>query len=175
MRISRASGTLEFPADFLLVACCNPCPCGRRRADVPLQRRAARAVPAPALGAAARPLRPPAAGASAPDPDAPTGPTVVRRSRARVVAAVERQEHRLAGTPWRRNAHVAGGALDDARPARARCRRDAGVRCAAAARLTGRGAARVRRVARTIADLDDRAAITADDVERAASMREDVR
>src|SRR5204862_3473612 len=29
VRISRASGTLEFPADFLLVACANPCPCGR--------------------------------------------------------------------------------------------------------------------------------------------------
>ena len=29
IRISRASGTLEFPADFLLVACANPCPCGR--------------------------------------------------------------------------------------------------------------------------------------------------
>ena len=30
VRISRASGTLEFPADFLLVACANPCPCGRK-------------------------------------------------------------------------------------------------------------------------------------------------
>jgi magnesium chelatase family protein len=29
VRISRASGTLQFPADFLLVACANPCPCGR--------------------------------------------------------------------------------------------------------------------------------------------------
>ncbi|MGH8977489.1 MAG: YifB family Mg chelatase-like AAA ATPase, partial [Acidimicrobiia bacterium] len=29
VRVSRASGTFAFPADFLLVACCNPCPCGR--------------------------------------------------------------------------------------------------------------------------------------------------
>ena len=29
VRISRASGTIEFPADFVLIACSNPCPCGR--------------------------------------------------------------------------------------------------------------------------------------------------
>ena len=40
--------------------------------------------------------------------------------------------------------------------------------------LTGRGAARVRRVARTLADLDDRAEVEADDVERACLLREDV-
>ena len=58
VRISRASGTIEFPADFLLVACANPCPCGRERRNVPLQRRAADALRPPALGAAARSLRP---------------------------------------------------------------------------------------------------------------------
>jgi len=41
-------------------------------------------------------------------------------------------------------------------------------------RLTGRGAARVRRVARTFADLADHATVTADDVMRAAWLREDV-
>ena len=40
--------------------------------------------------------------------------------------------------------------------------------------LTGRGAARVRRVARTIADLDDSIEIEADHVDRAAWMREDL-
>src|SRR5258707_5002297 len=29
VRVSRAGGTLTFPADFLLVACANSCPCGR--------------------------------------------------------------------------------------------------------------------------------------------------
>ena len=57
IRISRASGTLEFPADFLLVACANPCPCGRiekdcRCTDVHRTRYAA-----PVVRAAARPVR----------------------------------------------------------------------------------------------------------------------
>jgi predicted ATPase with chaperone activity len=41
-------------------------------------------------------------------------------------------------------------------------------------RLTGRGAARIRRVARTVADLADHADIEAADVGRAAWMREDL-
>jgi predicted ATPase with chaperone activity len=40
--------------------------------------------------------------------------------------------------------------------------------------LTGRGAARVQRVARTLADLDDRAEIAATDVELASSFRGDL-
>ena len=28
MTISRASGTLSFPANFMLIAAMNPCPCG---------------------------------------------------------------------------------------------------------------------------------------------------
>ena len=92
---------------------------------------------------------------------------------ARVRAAVARQRARLRGTPWRRNAHIPAGALErylaldgDARDAwLGQCR----VR-----RLTGRGAARIRRVARTIADLEDQTEITASDVDRAAWMREDL-
>jgi predicted ATPase with chaperone activity len=41
-------------------------------------------------------------------------------------------------------------------------------------RLTGRGAARIRRVARTLADLDDRDELIADDIVRASWLREDV-
>ena len=56
---SRAKAvSLTFPAAFQLVACSNPCPCGSARQRVPLQRRAARAVPASAERAAPRPLRP---------------------------------------------------------------------------------------------------------------------
>jgi predicted ATPase with chaperone activity len=40
--------------------------------------------------------------------------------------------------------------------------------------LTGRGATRIRRVARTLADLDDAAGVTADHLDQASSMRGDV-
>jgi magnesium chelatase family protein len=92
---------------------------------------------------------------------------------ARVLGAVERQRARLRGTPWRRNAHVPAGALecfvaltDDARAA--------WHAWTETRMLTGRGAARVRRVARTIADLDDRAEISVPDIDRAVFVREDL-
>jgi len=40
--------------------------------------------------------------------------------------------------------------------------------------LTGRGAARIRRVARTIADLADHGVVDAEDIVLAASLRQDV-
>jgi predicted ATPase with chaperone activity len=40
--------------------------------------------------------------------------------------------------------------------------------------LTGRGAARIRRVARTIADLEDRPEIAERHIERACLIREDL-
>ena len=106
------------------------------------------------------------------DPDTRPGPSSAA-VRAQVAAAVARQEHRLAATPWRRNAHIGGGALDELVPFtpdvaavwRALCR---------GRQLSGRGAARIRRVARTLADLADRAVITIDDVEEASVMRQDV-
>ena len=61
MRISRQAQSLELPAEFLLIACTNPCPCGLEARGVPVQRLAAGAVPAPAVRAPARPLRPPPA------------------------------------------------------------------------------------------------------------------
>jgi len=168
--IARASSTLRFPADFVLVACTNPCPCGlgpprcccgdgqraryRRRLSAPLLDRFDLRVSVRA-------------------PEATDGPGEGSATVAdRVRAAVERQRDRLRGTPWRRNAHVPAGALqrlvpldDDAH--------DAWVDEIDVRRLTGRGAARIRRVARTLADLADHAAVGADDIALAALLRED--
>jgi magnesium chelatase family protein len=92
---------------------------------------------------------------------------------ARVAAAVERQRARLRGSPWRRNAHIPAGALERL-TALDRDARQAWVDNCTVRQLTGRGAARIRRVARTIADLADRAEISAGDIYQATWLREDL-
>ena len=92
---------------------------------------------------------------------------------ARVAVAYERQRARYADWPWSQNAHVAAGAVARLLPLGP----DADVvwrDLIADRQLTGRGATRIRRVARTLADLDDSAGITADHLESAAGMRGDV-
>ena len=171
VRIARQPLTLTFPADFLLVACSNPCPCGlgpptchcgeveraryRRRLSAPLLDRFDVRLA----------VRPPEPGDLVGESSA-----VVRE---RVAAAVERQRARLDGTPWRRNAHVPAGALERLMPltpdALEAWRTESEGRS-----LTGRGAARIRRVARTLADLSDAPSVLASHVLCAALLREDV-
>jgi len=169
VRVSRAAGTIEFPADFLLVACANPCPCGRAATECKcgdVQRvRYARRLSAPLLDRFDLRIEVQATGTEPGEPS-----HVVA---ARVAAAVARQRDRLRGTPWRRNAHIPAGALERLTWLDADAHKAWLGECCLR-RLTGRGAARIRRVARTIADLDDRAEIDAGDIERAAWMREDL-
>jgi magnesium chelatase family protein len=171
VRVCRAGVTVELPADCVLVACCNPCPCGRAdaqcRCSDQIKDRYRRRLSAPFLDRFDLRLR-----VGAPAADEPPGPAS-SESLARVMVAVERQQHRLSGTRWRRNAHIAARALGElcALPGAARLRfldvcRDL--------RLSGRGAACVQRTARTLADLDDKAHVGEEHVEMAASLREDV-
>jgi magnesium chelatase family protein len=171
VRISRASGTVEFPADFILVACCNPCPCGRPEAqcncsDV-ARARYLRRLSAPLLDRFD--LR---CNVIAPDADAPPGPPSDEVAD-RVAVAVKRQQRRLAETPWRRNAHIPGGALELRLPLRGEIAEAWRAVCRDR-RLSGRGAARIRRVARTLADLDDRDELLATDIIVAAALRQDI-
>jgi magnesium chelatase family protein len=169
VRVSRVGGTLTFPADFLLIACANPCPCGRAtkecRCTDTQRARYARRLSAPLLDRFDLRLE-----------IARTG-TTRRESSAeialRVAAAVERQRARLRGTPWRRNAHVPAGALECLIPFSADAQREWLSWCETRD-LTGRGRSRLRRVARTIADFDDRADIAVADVYRALTLREDL-
>ncbi len=169
--IARQALTLRFPADFLLVACTNPCPCGLGPPSCScgeLERaRYRRRLSAPLLDRFDLRLA-----VQAPEPHDERG----ERSsdvRARVDAAVRRQRARLRGTRWRRNAHVPAGALASLLPLRGDAY-DTWIAEAEARQLTGRGAARIRRVARTLADIDDRAEIEAEHVALAALLREDV-
>jgi magnesium chelatase family protein len=169
VRISRAAATLQVPADFLLVACANSCPCGRGArlctcSDVQ-RARYARRLSAPLLDRFDLRLTITEAG----DEPGEASLDVAMR----VAIAIERQRQRFQGTPWRRNAHIPAGALEQLAPltgdARAAWHHNAELR-----QLTGRGAARVRRVARTIADLGGRDAITTADIDQATWMRENL-
>lgn len=171
VRISRQMGALTLPADFQLIACTNPCPCGLgppRCACSEMQRaRYRRRLSAPLLDRFD--LR---VAVRSPEPGAPPGESsaVVRE---RIDAAVARQGARYRGRSWQRNAHVPAGALVSTIPLIGEAR-DAWLEEAEVRNLTGRGAARIRRVARTLADLDDVVDVTAAHVALAAMLREDL-
>ena len=171
VRISRQAMSVVFPSDFLLIACSNPCPCGRGGPTcqcTEMQRaRYRRRLSAPLLDRFDLRLEvyPPESG------DGPGEPSSAVR--ARVAEAVARQQRRYASRPWPRNAKVPAGALADVIPLTSDGE-DAWRWAIGQDALTGRGAARVRRVARTLADLEGNHDVDGRHVTLAASLREDV-
>jgi magnesium chelatase family protein len=171
VRISRQPVSLAFPAAFQLIACTNPCPCGFGQPDCRCSEgqrtRYRRRLSAPLLDRFDLRLRITA-------PEANDGPGEPSADvAARVSAAAARQRARYADWPWNQNAHVAAGAVARLMPLGT----DAGAfwRTVIESRtLTGRGAARIRRVARTLADLDDTPDITPAHLDGAAFLRADV-
>ena len=156
--ITRASGAVEFPARFTLVAASNPCPCGFEGDP----RRACRCLPA--RGEAYRQKL------SGPLLDRVdirlTVPRLTRAEllgselgersdviRARVEGARERQRRRLAGTYWTCNAQMPGGLArkEGWLSTEAESFLSAAVESLS---LSGRGFDRAVKVARTIADLE---------------------
>jgi len=153
VRVARARASVTFPARFLLVGAMNPCPCGegsvpgRCRCSPAARDRYARRLSGPLLDrfdlrvAVERPgVRSLLGG----EPGEPT-PAVARRvAQARAVAA-ER------GTAC--NGELPARRLDEVAPLSAGASRLLERRLRAGA-LSARGLDRVRRVARTLADLD---------------------
>ncbi len=183
--VARAARSAVFPARFMLVGAMNPCPCGfagdsrrecrctpqqmaryRDRLSGPLRDRLDLTVEVPALP-------PDMLGSGAPGESSAS-------VRARVVAARERQRRRASGEGRvHEDASTSGvatnGALTPALMAR-HCRLDrAGLRVLSGAverlRLTARGYDRVRKVARTIADLAGEDEIGADQLAEALQYR----
>lgn len=156
--IVRASGAVEFPARFTLVAAANPCPCGfegdgrRRCRCLPHRREAYRQrLSGPLLDRIDIRLRMPRLskaellGSGAGESSAPI--------RARVEQARELQRLRFAGMPVRCNSQMPGGMAR--REARLTSRAEAALaRAVDRYALTGRGFDRALKVARTAADLD---------------------
>jgi len=173
--ISRASGSLTFPASFQLIAAMNPCPCGyhgdrrracrcsalellryRRRISGPLLDRIDLHVDVPALPQ-------PVLGCAAPGPPSAEVRDRVTRARAaqagRAEARGARCNARLRGTALRRLC-----APDEAgRSLLARAVEKLG--------LSARGHDKVLRVARTIADLEGADAVRAPHVAEAIQYR----
>jgi magnesium chelatase family protein len=173
--IMRGQRALEFPANAMLVAACNRCPCARapdrcsctagelaryvRRLSGPLLDRidlVCQVEQAAALELVGERER---RGRS-------------ERVRRRVLAARERQVERLAGTGALCNGDM------DGRLTRREVPLDASLTArmlAARGRLelSGRAHDRVLRVARTIADLDDRSRLGESDLDEAFSYRLD--
>lgn len=169
--ISRQGASLRFPADFVLVACSNPCPCGRGAPAcvcTPAQAaRYRRRISAPLLDRFDLRVRVDAVPGGAEPGEASS--SVAER----VQDAVRRQHARLRHTRWRRNAQIPAGALAGLVPLDAEAL-DAWRAAIDERALTGRGAARIRRTARTLADLDGAETVLADHVTLSAALREDV-
>ena len=175
--INRISGSITLPASFLLAASANPCPCGwagsgvrectcsntaveryRQRMSGPLLDRIdlqiyVQPVPLSELRAA-------------------EGGESSAAIRERVVAARDRQQHRLARFGARCNAEMSN------RVQRATCKLDAACErtledlVASRPSLTARSITRLIRVARTIADLLDQDQIDAGCLLEAAAFRD---
>lgn len=175
IRISRAAGTVTYPARFMLIASMNPCPCGYRgsrtndcRCDDATVARYVAKLSGPLLDRID--LHVTVARISF---DEMTGSQAVESSRTireRVEAARERQRPRLAASGVACNAEIAAADI------RTLCRLDSGsMALLQAAMMRGSVSARafdrVARVARTIADLNGEAEIGREHVAEALLYR----
>ncbi|GIH27548.1 hypothetical protein Aph01nite_58580 [Acrocarpospora phusangensis] len=173
--LSRAAGTVTFPARFTLVLAANPCPCGlggeagRFCGCSPNNRRRYLArLSGPLLDRVdvkIRLARPSRAELMADRAHVEPSSTVSER----VIQARERAAKRLAGTPWRNNAEVSSAVLhrELRLPSTALTPL---TRALDVGTLSARGLDRVLRVAWTISDLSARDRPGVDDVNAALTM-----
>ncbi|MDQ2641773.1 MAG: YifB family Mg chelatase-like AAA ATPase [Pseudomonadota bacterium] len=176
VNVVRASQRAEFPAAFLLVAAMNPCPCGRHGLVAPtcrcqpaqIERYRAR-ISGPLLDRIDLQLRLAQVDAQtlvAELPDNASGALTTAGARALVTRVRQRQMLRQG---------CLNGRLSPAETLR-HCRADAaGLRLLAEAAskrgTSARGQHRILRVARTVADLEERATVSHSDIAEALSLR----
>lgn len=170
MTVARSGATIRFPSRIQLVASTNPCPCGylgdhrqpcectdarldryRQRLSGPLVDRFDLRVTVPRMRVSE--MRGPGGEPSA----------VVRR---RVLAARSLQSGR-----GHLNAHMSGRVLDE--QAMSSTAEQMLVRAFEASAVTGRGWDRIRRVARTIADLEGSDAVEEAHMAEAVGFRQE--
>ena len=156
--ISRALSSTTFPANFMLIAALNPCPCGYRsdpRRDchctVPQIERYMSKISGPLLDRIDIHIEVPAVAFR--ELSSSTPGTTSTQMREQVVIAREMQNKRFAGTKSRQNGRMAH------RQIRGHCQLDAEGNNLLKATMTELGLSarahdKILRVARTIADLD---------------------
>jgi len=170
VRVARARGCVTLPARFLLIGASNPCPCANEMVTSctctpQMRHRYLRRFSGPLLDRfdiRINLARPALSGMVTAEPGEPSAAIADRVSAARA-RAVERQ-----GTP---NAMIAPHLLERHAPL-TQAARDVIEARLARGDLTARGYHRVRRVARTIADLrGDHAVVEQEHAESAIAMR----
>ncbi|HEY4312389.1 MAG TPA: YifB family Mg chelatase-like AAA ATPase [Pirellulales bacterium] len=173
--ISRALNSSRFPANFILIAALNPCPCGYRNdprrechCTVPQIERYMAKISGPLLDRIDLHLEVPAVPFRELSAAAPGTTSAVMR--AQVIDARIRQRARFAGTKTRSNAHMSH------RQIRTQCVLDAAGMDLLKASMTELGLSarahdKILRVARTISDLDAADNISAVHVSEAINYR----
>ncbi len=172
--VVRGQRALQFPTRFTLVAATNPCPCGYAGSDRSCscgeleQLRHRRRLSGPLLDrldllvTVARPSS---------DELGRAGSTTSTSVRERVLAARERQLHRLSGTTARCNGQMDTRQIREHVPVSEQARR-ALANAYEEGGLSARGYDRVLRVASTIADLGERPVVDLDEVLQALALRQ---
>jgi magnesium chelatase family protein len=172
--IVRGQRALVFPTQFMLIAATNPCPCGfagvgdRCQCGEADLRRHRRRLSGPLLDRMDLLVN-----VERPTEQELRSPPVTssEAARARIGDARERQRSRLGGDPAQCNGELGSRALRRyvrLEPAAERVL----ARAYAAGALSARGRDRVLRVARTIADLQSREVVAAENVLSALSLRQ---
>lgn len=171
--ISRARLRLEFPADFLLIAAMNPCPCGRYGSGgaacecSPILRRKYRAkISSPLLDRIDLQLWLPAVPISQLQQPLPPDPTPAMLSRVALARGTQHDRYQRLRT----NSDMT------TRELREFCALDGPSislleQAATKLKLSARGYARILKVARTIADLDQSQSLHAQHLSEALSYR----
>jgi len=161
--ISRALATTTFPAEFMLIAALNPCPCGYRsdprrqcNCSVPQIEKYMNKISGPLVDRIDLHIEVPAV----PFKDLAEGPpgTSSAAMREQVVAARRRQQQRFAGTRTRQNGQMSHRQIRDFCKLDTACMNMLKASMAELG-LSARAHDKILRVARTIADLDESDAI----------------
>ena len=174
--IGRVHGTIHLPASFLLVAAANPCPCGWLYSGVKecqctsfaIDRYRAQ-LSGPLLDRIDLQVTVHPVPLSVLRDEQPGEPSA--RMRERVVAARARQHARLAPFELSCNAEMPSRVLRECCRLTAACERTLEVLVDERKSLSARSIDRILKVARTIADLDNRTDLRPDDLIEAASYR----